>query len=132
MIASIPAPSASFEVALDVCIGVVMSSNRDSFAAARLLGRGMVYHHHRLPRKESPYDLHRRAAPDQDLPAARLPQPRPLWLTPPPGRRLLLPCRTHVRCCRRLGHPLPGTPPRPTRPLPGPHPLVQELVVAQR
>src|SRR5262249_47780256 len=119
---------ALFEVALDVCSGVIMGQVRDSFASARSPGRVTVYHHCPPPWKESPRDLRRRLAPHQVLLAPRPPERRQRGAPPPPGGCLRLPPRPPVRLPGRRRHPLSGPSPRPADALPGSLPLVPGLV----
>src|SRR6266542_1664300 len=115
------------EVALDVCSGVVMGKERDSFASARSPGRVTVSQTCPLPPKESPRDLRRRLAPHQDLPPPHASRGRHDRLAGPPGGRLRLPPGPPLRLPSGLGDPFPGTPSRPADAFPGPRPLVQRL-----
>src|SRR5262249_33530059 len=126
------ARSVSSEVALDVCTGVVMSQERDSFASARSPGRVTLCDQRPLPRKESSRDLRRHPPPLQDFPPPRPPPPCPPRPPPPLGGRLRLPPRPHARLRGRCRRPLPGPPPRPARPLPATLPLVQGLAPPHR
>src|SRR5262249_42331420 len=115
------------EVALDICLDVVMSKERDSFASARSSGRVRVSQTCSLPWKESPRDFRRRLTWDQVVPAPRPPDGHHDRLARALGSRLRLPPGPPVRLPSRHGAPRARPPPLPAHAFFAPPPLVQGL-----